>query len=159
VKPPRGRAEIVKLYGDPLTFVRADGSISPLWEARMTTVDLPEPLPLGWARDKHATRVRVNVAIASVVEATLNDLYCGPAWRHLKTYDGGYVFRPSRGSSRLSMHALGGALDFNAFENRLGMVDFKMHPDVVRVFRKYGWTWGGAWRRPDAMHYQFGTRF
>ncbi len=125
----------------------------------MTLVDLPEPLPLGWVRTRFAKRVRVNQAIAPVVDATFNELYCDGAWRHLKTYDGGYVFRLSRGSSRLSMHALGGALDFNAFQNRLGQRDFKMHPEVVRIFRRYGWTWGGRWRRPDAMHFQFGTRF
>ena len=77
---------------------------------------------------------------------------------HLHQFSGSYVFRNIRGSSRLSMHAYGCALDIAAELNALG------HPynpsrglpmDFVKLFEDEGWTWGGRWHgRPDAMHFQ-----
>jgi len=158
MKPPRGRDEILALYGDPGPYVREDGTVSPIWEARMTTVKLPTPMPLGWNRRQYATRVRVNQAIADVVEETLRDLASLGAWAKLQTYDGGYIFRLTRGGSKLSMHGLGGALDFDAPWNRLGQKP-TMDREVVRIFRHHGWTWGGQWKRPDGMHFQFGRGY
>jgi hypothetical protein len=70
-------------------------------------------------------------------------------------YAGCYVPRfidrdPRRG---LSMHAFGLAVDFNTSTNALGTRG-DMHPDVVAIFQKWGFTWGGAWSRPDPMHFE-----
>lgn len=158
MKPPRGVDELRALYGDPRPYIRDDGTVSPIWEARMTTVKLPSPLPLGWNREQCATRVRVNQAIADVVEDTLRDLASLGAWAKLRTYDGGYTFRLTRGGSKLSMHGYGGALDFDAPWNKLGQKP-TMDREVVRIFRHHGWTWGGQWKRPDGMHFQFGRGY
>jgi len=158
MRAPRGRDEIYALYGDPRKYVREDGTVSPIWEARMVSVKLPIPLPLGWNRNQFATRVRVNQAIAEEVDALFLDWEHEGCWPLLETYDGGYTFRMARGSSRLSMHALGGALDFDAWRNKLGTRP-KMNPRVVRVAAARGWTWGGKWRRPDGMHFQFGRGY
>ena len=70
-------------------------------------------------------------------------------------YAGCYVPRfidrdPRRG---LSMHAFGLAVDFNTSTNALGTRG-DMHPDVVAIFQKWGFTWGGVWSRPDPMHFE-----
>ncbi len=70
-------------------------------------------------------------------------------------YAGCYVPRfidrdPRRG---LSMHAFGLAVDFNTSTNALGTRG-DMHPDVVAIFQKWGFAWGGAWSRPDPMHFE-----
>lgn len=70
-------------------------------------------------------------------------------------YAGCYVPRfidrdPRRG---LSMHAFGLALDLNSSSNALGTRG-DMHPDVVRIFQKWGFNWGGFWPRPDPMHFE-----
>ena len=70
-------------------------------------------------------------------------------------YAGCYVPRfidrdPRRG---LSMHAFGLAVDLNTSTNRLGTRG-DMHPDVVRIFEKWGFAWGGWWGRPDPMHFE-----
>jgi hypothetical protein len=70
-------------------------------------------------------------------------------------YAGCYVPRfidrdPRRG---LSMHAFGLAVDLNTSTNQLGTRG-DMHPDVVRIFEKWGFGWGGWWGRPDPMHFE-----
>jgi hypothetical protein len=57
---------------------------------------------------------------------------------------------PSRG---LSMHAWGLAIDVNARDNPLGATPV-MDQRVVEVFERWGFDWGGHWRRPDGMHFE-----
>jgi len=156
MKPPRGREEIQALYGDPRPWIRDDGSVAASWAARMVLVPMPVPLPLGWDRSLFAGRVRVNRAIEEVVRETFLDL--AELWGRLRTFDGGYTFRLMRGGSRLSSHGYGAALDFDAPWNKLGRPP-TMDPEIVRVFGRHGWTWGGKWKRPDGMHFQFGKGF
>jgi len=158
MKPPRGADEIRALYGDPRPHIRDDGTVSPIWEARMTTVLMPGPLPLGWDRTSYASRVRVNVAIAEEVEYLFRELKHYELWGKLRTYDGGYTFRLTRGGSKLSMHGYGAALDFDAPWNKLGHLP-TMLPEIIKVLRRRGWTWGGQWSRPDGMHFQFGRGY
>jgi hypothetical protein len=70
-------------------------------------------------------------------------------------YAGCYVPRfidrdPRRG---LSMHAFGLAVDLNVSTNGLGTRG-DMHPEVVQIFQKWGFNWGGVWSRPDPMHFE-----
>lgn len=152
---PAGYAGVLEAFGDPKELIREDGTVSPFWEARMTKVPFPDPLPLGWKPDTLVRSARLNVAVASETEWVFRVLKREDLWRHLKTYDGGYAWRTQRGSTtKLSMHAFGVALDFNAATNGLGEKG-DMHPDVVQVFESCGWTWGGRFKRPDPMHFQY----
>jgi hypothetical protein len=158
MRAPVGEEEIRAVYGDPRPLIGEDGSVSPIWESNMVLVPMPGPLPLGWATSVLAKRVRVHKAIAQVVQETFEALSAA-AWSHLRTYDGGYAWRVQRGStSKLSMHSFGAALDFDAKTNGLGRKG-DMHRDVIRTFREHGWTWGGEWKRPDPMHFQFGSGY
>ena len=156
MRPPVGSIEIKALYGDPFSLMRDDGTPSPLWEMRMVKVPLPGPLPLGWQPDITVKTARVNQVIAAELERVLRTLRSCGAWEHIETFDGGYTWRAQRGSGKLSMHAYGGAVDFNAAENGLGMKPM-MHSSVVDVFEGHGWAWGGRWKRPDGMHFQYGS--
>lgn len=53
----------------------------------------------------------------------------------------------------LSMHAFGLALDLNVSTNQLGTIG-RMNPEVVAIFEKWGFEWGGRWQRPDPMHFE-----
>lgn len=159
VQAPRGYDELVQFYGDPGLWTRDDGTAHPAWESQMVTVMFPTPLPLGWDKTKRATRARVHNKLADNLEIVFAQLLDEGAWLRVKTYDGGYTWRSKRGSKKMSLHAFGGALDFNAATNGLGNHDFDMPRQVVSVFRRNGWTWGGQWRRPDAMHFQFGRAY
>lgn len=82
----------------------------------------------------------------------------------INQYGGGFNFRDMRGSkggrvSDLSLHAYGAALDFSPTKNPLGKAynsAEKMMPlEVIEIFHKQGWVWGGQFKkRPDCMHFQ-----
>ena len=85
----------------------------------------------------------------------------------MNVFSGSYCFRTMRGLQRLSMHAYGCALDFDAPRNSLHdrTPHFVMlRHEVVEPFLKLGGVWGGDWngdgstadeRRADGMHFQF----
>jgi hypothetical protein len=154
MKPPTGLLEITEVYGDPHQFIRDDGTVSPFWEARMVKVPMPAPLPLGWRPSVFVVNARVSNVIAAETERVLRAVFTAGLWTKLVSYDGGYAWRPQRGSSKLSMHGFGGALDLNASTNQLGTKG-DMDPGVIEVFEDGGWEWGGRWKRPDPMHFQF----
>jgi hypothetical protein len=72
--------------------------------------------------------------------------------------EGGYSFRKVAGSSNLSRHAFGEAVDINPRENpwsfsgRNTFDDYGIDPSALA--RKYGLKWGGDWNKPDTMHFQ-----
>ncbi|KQT90863.1 hypothetical protein ASG49_14135 [Marmoricola sp. Leaf446] len=71
------------------------------------------------------------------------------------TYDGCYVPRfigrdPSRG---LSFHTYGTAIDLNAADNYRGIAG-AMDRQVVAIFKRWGFAWGGDWNYTDPMHFE-----
>lgn len=75
---------------------------------------------------------------------------------HYDQYDGSFNYRPMRGSSNLSMHAYGCAIDWDAAENPFHSKHhlFTSQSLLVVKFKEEGWDWGGDWSSPDAMHVQ-----
>ena len=71
-------------------------------------------------------------------------------------FDGSFNYRPMRGSQRLSMHAYGCAIDWDAEDNAFHSTRHLFRGDSLLVvkFREAGWVWGGEWSPPDAMHVQ-----
>jgi peptidoglycan LD-endopeptidase CwlK len=82
----------------------------------------------------------------------------------------GFNFRVIEGTTKLSMHSLGRALDINPVQNpviypngvkapsravykpgKAGTVDLD-HP-IVREFLKLGWHWGGNFEQPKDYHH------
>lgn len=77
--------------------------------------------------------------------------------RHVGKFSGSYNYRPVRGSSRLSCHAFGAAVDFDADSLPLGhdVPSAEMPQAVVDAFKAQGFFWGGDYRgRKDPMHFQ-----
>ncbi|MET0525613.1 MAG: M15 family metallopeptidase [Nocardioides sp.] len=72
---------------------------------------------------------------------------------HPNEYQGCYYPRFIAGTTKLSNHAFGLALDLNVPGNQRGTVG-EMDRVVVAVFEKWGFTWGGRWRYTDPMHFE-----
>jgi D-alanyl-D-alanine carboxypeptidase len=72
---------------------------------------------------------------------------------HPNQYGGCYVPRFIAGTTTLSNHAFGLAFDLNVPENERGTVGL-INRQVVGIFQKWGFTWGGTWHYTDPMHFE-----
>ena len=81
--------------------------------------------------------------------------------KYLKNIGGTFVWRNIAGTSRLSNHSFGTAIDINTkfsdywqwnknmtYSNRIPF-------EIVEVFEKYGFIWGGKWYHYDTMHFEY----
>lgn len=88
-------------------------------------------------------------AFQNIVDRGLSD--------QMKTFDGCLNKRKMRNSNQWSMHSWGIAVDVNASENPLGEKKYAMTEDLAKCFEDVGFIWGGRWKYPDAMHFQYAT--
>ncbi len=68
-------------------------------------------------------------------------------------YAGCYYPRFIAGSTQLSNHSFGLALDLNVPGNQRGTVG-EMDRGVVAIFKNWGFAWGGDWNYTDPMHFE-----
>jgi hypothetical protein len=119
----------------------------------------PEP---GWVNSHITTEVvpilgsvTCNRAIFPQLEAALGEIVArGLADEiHPDEYAGCYYPRFIAGSTTLSNHAFGLALDLNVPGNQRGTVG-QIDRDVVDIFKSWGFGWGGDWNYTDPMHFE-----
>ena len=92
------------------------------------------------------------------LQGALNEVVARGLSKKIKTYDGCYVPRfighdPSRG---LSFHTYGTAIDLNAATNYRG-IPGDIDRTVVKIFKDWGFAWGGDWNYTDPMHFELAT--
>jgi hypothetical protein len=84
--------------------------------------------------------------------------------KYLKPTSGTYNCRAVAGSSVRSMHAYAAAIDVNSkYANYWRWASHTGDPkwqnqipiDIVRVFEKHGFIWGGYWYHYDTMHFEY----
>ena len=120
------------------------------WERRhMTIVDAGAIPGVG-------KRLYVNKQIVEPLKAALGicvDLRDGYKVRTI----GCFAPRAKRGNpDSLSLHSYGIAVDINADANPMRAPMVRDIPEAwVQAFEATGWTWGGRWRTPDPMHFQY----
>ena len=90
---------------------------------------------------------QLRAALLEVVDRGLADEI------HPDEYAGCYYPRFIAGSTTLSNHAFGLALDFNVPGNQRGTVG-EIDRDVVQIFKSWGFAWGGDWSFTDPMHFE-----
>jgi hypothetical protein len=117
----------------------------PAWvRANITTAQVPI---LGSVTCNKAIIPQLTAALREVVETGLAD-EINPA-----EYAGCYYPRFIAGSTTLSNHSFGLALDLNTPGNQRGTVG-EMDRTVVAIFKRWGFGWGGDWRFTDPMHFE-----
>jgi hypothetical protein len=72
---------------------------------------------------------------------------------HPGEYAGCYYPRFIAGTTTLSNHSFGLALDLNVPGNQRGTAG-EMDRTVVSIFKKWGFAWGGDWSYTDPMHFE-----
>ena len=68
-------------------------------------------------------------------------------------YAGCFYPRFIAGSQQLSLHSFGIAFDINVPGNQRGTVG-EIDRDVVGIFKRWGFGWGGDWAFTDPMHFE-----
>lgn len=126
---------------------------------------------IAWLPKLGGGTLRVTTAngVADRLEAVSRDLEGLPAKFHvyLKPSAGTFNCRVIAGTSRMSMHAYAAAIDINvkftdywrwggakketdkvSYKNRIPL-------EIVTVFEKHGFIWGGKWYHYDTMHFEY----
>lgn len=80
-----------------------------------------------------------------------------------------YYYRKIAGTELLSSHSFGIAIDLNPHyarywrwdnKNQKNTIKNKQYPqEIVAIFEKYGFIWGGRWEHYDTMHFEYRPEF
>lgn len=109
---------------------------------------------------------------AEQLEKVAADLRKMPQMRKYLTNSSSFYWRKVRGANRQSAHSYGIAIDINTsfsnywlwanprstetdklnYENRIPI-------EIVKVFEKHGFIWGGRWYHYDTMHFEYRPEF
>jgi D-alanyl-D-alanine carboxypeptidase len=124
---------------------------------------------IDWLPQRGGGRVSITTAngVDKALEAVSRDLGGLPAEfvKYLKPTAGTYNCRAIAGSTARSMHAYAAAIDINVafsdywrwasksgsepvWKNRIPI-------EVVKIFEKHGFIWGGYWYHFDTMHFEY----
>ncbi len=133
----------------------------------LTTISVPITTKSG---QKTTTNLTIHKGIAEQVKSVLQKAQDGG----FKVYEiGGFSWRTISGSSKMSQHSLGLAVDINVRENYCVYPDGKIDAGefwdpsksefsilkngvLYNAFKGIGWGWGGDWKsKKDYMHFSF----
>lgn len=167
VDNPAGRA-LLNLAKVPTT-VGGLKPYEPAIKSKLTTVTVPfRDKPNGAVSNKS---VKIQSAIAQKFKDAMNEIATKYP-NYVTVWGGSYNFRGMNNSSNkgkpenektASNHSLGFAFDLNVAWNPYAKdsnpddsyrMRSRQHP-IVRAFVSRGFTWGGDWKTPDYMHFEY----
>jgi hypothetical protein len=124
-----------------------------------------------WCKNLSAQSIYVSKinAFDKVVTQLSEELDKHPAYKKYLTKIGGtFNWRFIAGTQRLSNHSFGITIDINTEysnywqwdckctdENKVPTYKNKIPLDLVKIFEKYGFIWGGRWEHYDTMHFEY----
>lgn len=122
---------------------------NPEKESNMVVWDVPAELEIGVIPKK----LYCNKDLVKPLEQAFRNLIKTGYIKELKTWDGCFNIRNKRGAGSPSLHSWGVAIDLNAAWNGFGKPPV-LSAGFVKCFTDAGFDWGGAWSKPDGMHFQ-----
>jgi hypothetical protein len=148
----RNRAFFDKMYGNCWNGEVRPRLVSLVW------------LPSSWGRVVEVTSVNGVAQRLAAVSAEVDALPLA-----LKRYayrpGGTYNCRTVADTGQPSMHAWGAAIDINTAQgdywrgNRSGIGDTgyrnRIPIEIVEIFERHGFIWGGKWSHYDTMHFEY----
>jgi hypothetical protein len=89
----------------------------------------------------------------------------GNLMKYLVPSAGTYMCRQIAGTARMSVHSYGAAIDINDHygdywlweKNKTGRFEWsnRIPPEIVDIFERHGFIWGGKWYHFDMMHFEY----
>jgi hypothetical protein len=137
------RDMILKNYGDP----------GHEYESKyMTTWDVGAAHP--WFEEQtKASKIYCNKEFSVQLDRAFHDLQVVGVHTEIKTFDGCYNIRNTRGTGLISLHSWGMATDLNASLEKLGQITTHWSDKFIEVMREHVY-WGGDYKgRKDPMHF------
>jgi D-alanyl-D-alanine carboxypeptidase len=125
---------------------------------------------VAWLPSKSKQRLKVTRinGVADQLQAVSNELDKLPAkfTKYLKPSAGTYNCRVVAGTKRLSVHGFGAAIDIATKHTDYwrwtkpgadGRYAYKnsIPWEIVEIFEKHGFVWGGKWYHYDTMHFEY----
>ena len=122
---------------------------------------------INWLPSSKNQKLRVTKinGVAEKIQAISNQL---DKLEHLHQYldnpGGTYNWRKISGTDRLSVHSFGIAIDINVNKSNYWRWAKQTEPleyknqipiEIVIIFEKYGFIWGGKWYHYDTMHFEY----
>jgi len=125
--------------------------------------------PIQWLPRHHGGRVLVTTVngVDKALEAVSHELDKLPHGfvKYLKPTSGVFSCRRIAGSTARSMHAYGAAIDINDkfgnyWRRSRGSAKYpqwknQVPIEIVRIFERHGFIWGGYWYHYDTMHFEY----
>jgi hypothetical protein len=144
----RNRAFFDKMYGDCWSGAVAPRLVPIAW------------LPRSWGRTIHVTSVNgVDRRLAAVSDEL--DQLPEPLKRYAYPPAGTYNCRPVADTGQPSMHSWGAAIDINTAHadywqwRASGGYINRIPAEIVAIFERHGFIWGGKWAHYDTMHFEY----
>jgi hypothetical protein len=148
----RNRPFFDKMYGDCWKGEVAPRLVSVLW------------LPRSWGRTIRITSVN-GVAERLVAVSEELDALPDAVKRYAYPPAGTYNCRTVADTGGPSMHSWGAAIDINAARadywlwHGSGVIEAgrvnRTPPEIVAIFERHGFIWGGKWSHYDTMHFEY----
>jgi hypothetical protein len=148
----RNRAFFDKMYGDCWNGEVAPRLVPVVW------------LPRSWG---HTIRITSVNGVAERLTAVSEELDALPdaVKRYAYPPAGTYNCRTVADTGEPSMHSWGAAIDINAAHadywlwhgsglTGAGLVN-RIPPEIVAIFERHGFIWGGKWSHYDTMHFEY----
>ncbi len=106
---------------------------------------------------RSGVRFQVHHVIAPLIKFLIDEVERRGYWLHVDgdtPDDWSFSSRPIRGRNAPSNHSWGLAIDIDATQYPMGT---RKNPPrwIIDLFESYGFEWGGRWKRPDPMHFEY----
>jgi hypothetical protein len=148
----RNRAIFDQMYGD-------------CWRGEV----VPRLVPVVWLRHSWGRTIRITSVndVAERLAAVSDELDALPdaVKRYAYPPAGTYNCRTVADTGEPSMHSWGAAIDINAARadywlwHGSGVIEaglvYRTPPEIVAVFERHGFIWGGKWSHYDTMHFEY----
>ena len=143
----RNQAFFQKMYGDCRAGQVAPKLVPIVW------------LPRSWGHTVMITSVNgVDRSLAAVSHEL--DALPDEDKKYLRPLGGTYNCRSVAGTMQTSMHSWGAAIDINTaysdyWQWSRGGYTNRIPAEIVAIFERHGFIWGGRWAHFDTMHFEY----